>query len=88
MIGLMIFPLLYVLKLEDGCWYVGISLNINQRLSQHFSGCGAKWTKLHKPVEVVEIKYPATIDDENAVTRKYISLYGLDKVRGGSYCKC
>jgi hypothetical protein len=26
----------YVLELQDDCFYVGISLNLNQRLSQHF----------------------------------------------------
>jgi predicted GIY-YIG superfamily endonuclease len=82
---LLLFPCVYVLKLEDDCMYVGITLNFNQRLAQHFSGQGSKWTKLHKPVSVLEVVYPATLAIENEVTKRYMGLYG-DKVRGGSYC--
>ena len=44
-----IYPAVYVLELEGGNYYVGMSHNLSQRLAQHFSGNGAKWTKLHKP---------------------------------------
>jgi predicted GIY-YIG superfamily endonuclease len=39
----------YVLKLEEDKWYVGLTTNLNQRLTQHFTGDGAKWTQLFKP---------------------------------------
>ena len=38
---------LYMLPLEDGCYYVGTTVNINKRYNQHAAGTGAAWTKLH-----------------------------------------
>ena len=83
----LVFPIIYILELEDGCYYVGQTFNLNFRLSQHYSGQGAKWTRLHKPVSVLKVIYPATEPDlENKITKEYITRYGKDKVKGGSYC--
>jgi predicted GIY-YIG superfamily endonuclease len=77
----------YVLELEDSCVYVGATMNFNVRMAQHFSGIGAKWTKLHKPLKVLEVIYPMIAGLENTITQKYFALYGKEKVRGGSWCR-
>jgi hypothetical protein len=77
----------YVLELEDDCIYVGATMNFNVRMAQHFAGMGAKWTKLHKPVKVLEVLYPFTPGLENKITQKYFELKGKDNVRGGSWCR-
>ena len=46
----------YALKLEDNCYYVGSTDDIDTRLYRHFSGKGAAWTQLHKPKKVVMVK--------------------------------
>ena len=84
---LIIKPIVYVLELEDDCYYVGITYNLNLRLSQHWSGNGAKWTKLHKPISVILVEYPSSIERENVITKELIETYGKNKVKGGSYCK-
>ena len=85
---ILVYPSLYVLKLENDCYYVGISHNLNQRWSQHWSGNGAKFTRLNKPLEVIRVIYPATEKDiENRITLEYIAEFGKEKVRGGSYCQ-
>lgn len=84
---LQLSPILYVLKLEDDCWYIGMSYCINVRFAQHWAEKGAKWTKLHKPMSVEQLIYPAKPEDENIVTKKYMEKYGFEKVRGGSWCK-
>jgi predicted GIY-YIG superfamily endonuclease len=83
---LVVHPVLYVLSLEDDCWYVGISYNLNHRLSQHWTGKGAKWTRHHPPQSVAEVVYPASLDLENQKTKELMERYGKEKVRGGSYC--
>ena len=86
---LLVPPMIYVLELVDGNYYVGITYNLNIRLSQHLSGSGAGWTRLHKPIRVVEVFFEGCdrkMEDE--VTKRYMEKYGKDKVRGGSYCKC
>jgi DNA primase len=39
----------YVLRLEDDCFYIGFSRNLDRRIKEHFSGNGSVWTKKHKP---------------------------------------
>jgi len=82
---ILVYPIVYVLKLEDECYYVGITMNLNQRLAQHWTGQGAKWTRLHKPVEVMRAVYQG---NEQAITNEMIAIYGRDAVRGGSHTKC
>jgi len=77
---------LYVLKLEDNKYYVGMSYDLNRRFGQHWGGQGAKWTRLHKPVSVEQIIYPATEPGiENRVALEYMRKYGWENVRGGSW---
>lgn len=85
--ALVLYPCVYVLLLEDDCYYVGMSYNLNIRLSQHWGGSGAKWTRLHKPLKVLEVVYPAEKTTENEITKRYMETYGSEKVRGGSWCR-
>jgi len=83
-----LFPILYVLKLEQNNYYVGMTHNLNLRLAQHFTGEGAKFTKLYKPISLEKVIYPAIEQGlENKVTKEYMEIYGKDKVKGGRYCK-
>ena len=85
---IMIYPVVYVLELEGGCWYIGYADDLNHRLAKHWSGTGAKWTKLHKPIAVHRVIYPCTYEEmEQEVTEEYIAKYGIDKVRGGNFVK-
>lgn len=86
--ALLVYPTIYVLNLEDDCYYVGITMDLNKRLSQHWSGKGAKWTMLHKPVSVEKIIFPVLDSKmENEITLEYMNKFGKEKVKGGSYCK-
>lgn len=81
---------LYVLKLKQGRWYVGISTDVEKRFSQHKSGfAGAAWTNKFKPIKVHDVQDLGFCDIEKAqlyegrVTRKYMEQYGDNNVRGG-----
>jgi hypothetical protein len=80
-------PLLYVLKLENEKYYIGITYNLNFRYAQHCQGHGARWTKLHKPIGIVEVRVNASLGLENLITDEYINKYGKEHVRGGSWCQ-
>ena len=84
---ILVFPIVYVLKLNDGCYYVGLTHDLNRRLSQHFGGTGALWTRLHKPISLEKVYFlnHGETDLENKITREYMNLYGEDKVKGGKY---
>lgn len=77
---------LYVLKLEGNNYYVGTTDNLYRRFDEHCSGQGAKWTSLYKPIDIVFTLDNPTKFDENNYTKEYMIKYGIDKVRGGSYC--
>ncbi|MDE0744733.1 MAG: hypothetical protein OSB66_03280 [SAR202 cluster bacterium] len=89
---------LYLLKLEDDCWYVGISSDPVSRIDKHCSGTGAAWTKLHKPLEPIsENNYIVDLEDlnrsecertEDEVTVVLQDEFGLNKVRGGTMIFC
>jgi len=86
--AVMVRPMVYVLELEDDCWYIGITHNLNMRYAQHVAGDGALWTKMHPPKRIHEVYvHEPTFKLENIVTRKYIDIYGEDKVRGGAWCQ-
>ena len=85
---ILVAPMIYVLELEDDCFYVGITYNLNLRIAQHLSGTGAGWTKMHKPVKIVEVFHDGcTRQMEDEVTKRYVEIYGAENVRGGSWCK-
>jgi predicted GIY-YIG superfamily endonuclease len=82
---IIVFPVVYVLELEDNCYYVGITMNLNQRLAQHWTGSGAKWTRLHKPISVLYVTYQG---NEQEITDKMIFQHGREVVRGGNHTRC
>ena len=78
---------IYILQLTSNKYYIGKTENVASRVQEHFKGTGSAWTKLYHPVRLV-ISYPNCDNfDEDKYTKKYMSKYGIDNVRGGSYCK-
>ncbi len=85
--AVVVTPLVYVLKLKDNKVYVGITMNFNLRWAQHQSGEGSNWTRMHKPIEVIEIITNASAGLEKTKTLEYMEEYGWENVRGGPWCK-
>ena len=78
--------IIYILKLENNKYYVGRTKRMNQRTNEHFTGNGSEWTKRHKPVSVIS-KIDGDVFDEEKYTLMTMQKYGIENVRGGSYCK-
>lgn len=77
---------IYILRLEGGKYYVGKSNNPMKRYEEHLRGEGAAWTRLHRPVGVERIVAQASPFEEDRYTKEYMSMHGIDNVRGGTYC--
>jgi hypothetical protein len=80
-------PTIYILLLEDNKYYVGKSNEPEFRLEKHFNGKGSVWTQKYKPVQVVELINNCDDYDEDKYTLKYMAKYGIENVRGGSFCE-
>lgn len=82
---------LYILKLEQDKWYVGITTqSVEKRFAQHRKGfAGARWTKKYRPIDIYDVHDLGYCGIERAqkfegrVTRKYMEQYGDNNVRGG-----
>ena len=76
---------IYVLRLEGGRYYIGKSQDVAARYSQHLKGSGSAWTRKYKPVALEKTFKNVSPFQEDSITKEYMSKYGIDKVRGGSY---
>jgi hypothetical protein len=80
---------IYVLKLNRGKYYVGMTRKGVKRVVQHIERKGAAWTKKYTPLENDEIEYMKSglkESDEDRITLEYMDKYGISNVRGGSWC--
>jgi putative endonuclease len=59
-------PYVYILRCSDDSYYVGSARVLEQRLDQHASGSGARYTAHRLPVELVFAEEFANIGDAYA----------------------
>jgi predicted GIY-YIG superfamily endonuclease len=78
---------IYVLKLQSDKYYVGRSKKLDDRIEKHKCGEGSKWTSLYPMIEVVET-FSGDEYAEDATTKKYMKLYGINNVRAHTCAKC
>ena len=86
------FYYLYVLKLSNGGFYVGITNNPERRFSEHSSGQGSKVTHTYPPVGVISCEplgvmtYAKAEKFEDDKTLTLMEINGYSSVRGGHWC--
>jgi hypothetical protein len=76
---------IYILRLEGGRYYVGKSDNVMNRYQQHLNGGGSAWTRKYKPVSLVKTIENVSPFEEDRYVKEYMSIFGIENVRGGSY---
>ena len=76
---------IYVLQLDKDKYYIGKTNNPQFRLESHFNLQGSEWTKLYKPIQILELITDCDDYDEDKYTLIYMDKYGIDNVRGGSF---
>jgi cellular nucleic acid-binding protein len=76
---------IYVLRLEGDKYYVGKAVDPVSRFEKHVQGKGSRWTKRYSPLEMIEVYQTDNPFDEDKTTKEYMSKYGIDNVRGGTY---
>ena len=78
--------LVYVLRLQQGKYYVGKTTDLEKRYREHKSGYrSSSWTKKYKPIEIHKIYENCDGFDEDKITVIYMMIHGISNVRGGPY---
>ena len=86
-------PCVYILELENDCWYIGSTKDLDKRLKKHQDGAACAWTRKH-PVLSLSDYVPLDSDEnsdsdmravEDLWTKHVMFTNGIDNVRGGSY---
>ena len=84
----------YVLKLQHGKWYVGMTptYKLNSRMEDHMCNDphrGARWTNIYRPIEKIKVYSGYSFVEagllEQIIVEKFMVAFGLDSVRGGSW---
>ena len=78
---------LYVLRLRENKWYVGKTNDVQKRYQEHQNGNGSQWTSIYKPMALEKVRKIESPFDEDKMVKEYMGRYGIDNVRGGSYCQ-
>lgn len=84
---------IYVLKLEFDKYYIGQSIDVENRIKAHIKGkLSSEWTEKYNPIqeiEVIDTNFENISDAmflENSITLKYMKEFGWRNVRGGDFC--
>lgn len=77
--------IVYVLRLEQGKYYVGSTDDIDRTCKEHRNGIVSAWTNLYKPRDIEKTFMMTSESDEDEITREYMLAFGIDNVRGGAY---
>ena len=74
----------YILELENGAWYTGISTDPRARFEKHKNGKGAKSMRLSAPFRLVCLEFVGPYAD---ALRREAQVKGLTRVKKEAYTK-
>lgn len=79
---------IYILKCKEGKYYVGKTKNLRHRIGEHFKTniSASKWTSTYPPISILQIIQNCDSYDEDKFTLKMMEKFGINNVRGGSFC--
>ncbi|MGB8658524.1 MAG: GIY-YIG nuclease family protein [Candidatus Zixiibacteriota bacterium] len=66
----------YILRCADSSFYSGITNNLEERLKEHSTGVGAKYTKTRLPVKLI---YSEEFPDKSSACKREIEVKGWRK---------
>ncbi len=80
----------YAILCEKNKFYIGRidadgAKTIKDRYHEHEMGVGCEWTRLYRPIKLLEKEMDQDKWDEDNMVLRYMEKYGKENVRGGSY---
>ena len=78
---------IYILRLGERKWYVGVTNDMEARAWEHATGNGAAWTT-HYGIQGLESHHLKMHEmDETITTLAMMVRYGIENVRGGPWTR-
>ena len=75
---------IYIIELKENKWYIGKTDNNKFRLEKNIIK-NNNFVKLYAPISIYKIIENCDKYDLDKYVKKYMDIYGIDNVRGGSY---
>ena len=75
---------IYIIKCKNNKYYIGFTKSKKYSIQNQIDR-NIIWTKLHKPLEIIEYISNCSKSDLEKYIIKYMALYGIDSTRGGNY---
>jgi len=69
---------LYILELNDGSLYTGITVDLARRISQHNDGKASKCTRVRRPVKLV---YSREFPDRSKASKEECRIKKLTRIQ-------
>ncbi|HHT35810.1 MAG: GIY-YIG nuclease family protein [Candidatus Wallacebacter cryptica] len=66
----------YILECENDKLYTGITTDVERRFREHLSGRGAKFTRMHRPIQIV---YCQEFEDRSSALKAEAEIKKLNK---------
>lgn len=76
-------PFVYILRCADGTLYTGWAKDVTQRVAAHNAGRGARYTRAHRPVELMYTEEVATIGD---ALKRELAIKGYPREKKLAMC--
>lgn len=74
----------YILKLENGKYFVGHTQSI-ENLNSQITKNHIEWLVINPYIKILKVINNCDKFDVDKYTKKYMEVYGIDNVRGGTY---
>ena len=66
----------YILKCSNGSFYTGSTNNVENRFKKHLDGKGGKYTRSHKPLEIV---YKEKLKNKSKALKREAQIKNLSR---------
>ena len=66
----------YIIQCVDKSLYTGVAKDVRARVEKHNAGCGAKYTRGRRPVELV---YQERVGDQSAALRRELAIKRMQR---------
>jgi predicted GIY-YIG superfamily endonuclease len=78
---------IYILKLLNNKYYIGIISNLDRRIGEYFDGYGTQWIKLNKPINIIDnIDFNSEFDKDKYI-KNYMNMRCINNIRDSTYLK-